>query len=383
MSVYIPLIKSNNVSAIRSLLQCSTDIPEIDPRTRSRTGSSGNDNQVLTTALESNNEEIIRLFLNDSRVMENLCPHTLFKIINKSEHREQIMELILNNSLINIDDDLCEIFKLVHDNEKLMKLLLDKSKEDLEAESDELLTYAAFNSASAFELLLSNPKINPVKTFDHIINTIARSIVLDNTHGNLKQSSKLILSDSRLDMFHHSDKHIVIASSFGFTEIIKQLLSDEKVDPQDTAKFCNRNFPIRMAFHNDHLDIVNILARDPRINLDNCINDARSMLSRYGSNEMANYFRSVKKEINAEAKSEVISEAKSKSATEIKNDKICPERAYYKIDHDQRIIFADSVESIQKCHNSGNIELTMRSGSVIYVKPIDEAYHIIAEKYDI
>ena len=49
------------------------------------------------------------------------------------------------------------------------------------------------------------------------------------------------------------------ATIYGHHEIVKELLSDPRVDPSDC-----RNKAIRWASNNGHLDVVKLLLNDPR-----------------------------------------------------------------------------------------------------------------------
>ena len=69
---------------------------------------------------------------------------------------------------------------------------------------------------------------------------------------------KLLLSDSRVDLSTDDNEAIHLASNYGHTEIVKLLMSDPRVDPSD-------NEAIRLASRNGHIEIVKLLLGDPRV----------------------------------------------------------------------------------------------------------------------
>jgi ankyrin repeat protein len=70
---------------------------------------------------------------------------------------------------------------------------------------------------------------------------------------------KLLLSDARVDPSARDNQALIDASQNGHLEIVKLLLSDDRVDPS-----AEDNWPLYWACKNGHLDIVKLLESHPR-----------------------------------------------------------------------------------------------------------------------
>jgi hypothetical protein len=71
---------------------------------------------------------------------------------------------------------------------------------------------------------------------------------------------KLLLSDERVDPSDNGNYAIRWASSNGHVKVVRLLLSDERVDPSD-----NENIAIRMASFYGHIEVVRLLLSDERV----------------------------------------------------------------------------------------------------------------------
>ena len=71
---------------------------------------------------------------------------------------------------------------------------------------------------------------------------------------------RLLLSDPRVDPSDHNNYAIILASKNGRLEVVKLLLSDPRVDPSS-----DYNYAIRMASTYGHLEVVRLLLSDPRV----------------------------------------------------------------------------------------------------------------------
>jgi ankyrin repeat protein len=74
------------------------------------------------------------------------------------------------------------------------------------------------------------------------------------------ETVKLLLTDHRVDPSVYSNWAIRYASERGHTETVKLLLSDPRVDPS-----ADDNFAIRLASRNGHIETVKLLLSDPRV----------------------------------------------------------------------------------------------------------------------
>jgi ankyrin repeat protein len=71
---------------------------------------------------------------------------------------------------------------------------------------------------------------------------------------------KCLLADSRVDPSVEDNVALIYAASNGHTEIVKLLLSDSRVDPS-----ADDNYALRYAARNGHVEIVNLLLSDSRV----------------------------------------------------------------------------------------------------------------------
>jgi len=85
------------------------------------------------------------------------------------------------------------------------------------------------------------------------------ALIAASENGHL-EIVKLLLSDSRVDPSAEDNRALVLASQNGYLEIVKLLLSDARVDPSDQD-----NFALIFASKNGHLEIVKLLLSYARV----------------------------------------------------------------------------------------------------------------------
>ncbi len=319
VSVYFHMIKTNNIESIRGLLMCvnGTETTILDPGI--------NSNEAFKAACSHANKEIVELFLNDSRVDPN---------------------------------DL--------DGQALVDLF-DKSPEIL-------------------MMLLSNPSVKPTEqTLVQIVKKIWTWVKRYTSNESLIQDiSKIILSNDLLDQTCEDNAPIVIASYFGFADIVEKLLLNEKVDPRmaksspDINGRVNRNYPIRVACGNKHTEVMNLLARDSRIDMYECIEDALNIFSsKFSGEKIVLKFLSLKKEIETSDKKMADDQSTPITPT-------IPEREFYKFEQDDLsvIVFRDSIMGINRV-DPECIKLHTNFNTSYLIKSDNDIYHGIVSKYDL
>jgi hypothetical protein len=122
-------------------------------------------------------------------------------------------------------------------------------------------------------VLLETNAWNPT-SFDNF------AIKAASTHG-YTEIVKLLLADPRVDPSANNNSPIKAASTHGYTEIVKLLLADPRVDPS-----ANNNSAIRKASANGYTEIVKLLLADPRVDPSAAENYALQKASTYGRTEI-------------------------------------------------------------------------------------------------
>lgn len=105
---------------------------------------------------------------------------------------------------------------------------------------------------------LERVKDSLARTF-HVSNTCNYGFRVASEKG-YTEIVKVLLDDSRVDPSCFDNEPIRIASTNGHEEIVKLLLRDPRVDPSTW-----NNFPIQYASLHHHIDIVQLLLDDPRV----------------------------------------------------------------------------------------------------------------------
>jgi ankyrin repeat protein len=121
---------------------------------------------------------------------------------------------------------------------------------------DTLINAVKSNSIKEVKKVLSNPKLK----------------TLNNPNINMRYAAeygfsdilKLLLSDDRFDPTENNAA-LDLASRNGHTEIVKLLLNDPRIDPTFN------NYAIQLSSSNGHFEIVKLLLKDKRVepNVDN------------------------------------------------------------------------------------------------------------------
>ena len=99
-------------------------------------------------------------------------------------------------------------------------------------------------------------------------------------HG-YTEDVKRLLNDPRVDPGAKNNNAIRYASEKGHTEIVKLLLNDPRVDPS-----ANNNWAIQLASEHGHTEVVKLLLNDPRVDPSDKNNDAIRWASRRGHTEI-------------------------------------------------------------------------------------------------
>ena len=131
-----------------------------------------------------------------------------------------------------------------------LKIPLDTDSKTLEKANEE-------NKPEAVRLLLQDPRVNPAA--DH--NQAMRWASL---YG-YTEIVRLLLKDKRVD----PSEAIRLASESGYIEIVKLLLKDKRVKPST-----HDNYPIRAAIRNNHFEVVKLLLQDKRVDPSDLNNEA-------------------------------------------------------------------------------------------------------------
>ncbi len=234
MADYVALIENNEIDHFKDLLKCSVEYSFLSPAKYA--------DRIFSTACRYDRKEILELALQDPRIN----PH---------------------NNCRNAFVHLCE-----QNNMHMVELLIA----DPRIISEDITSGVLINSlqsSAILKLFLSNNKFFlSTIMFGDIIEYVGNCI-FKNVYSKVQQDSvEMILSDDRINPICHDNSPVLIASRYGFTQIVKKLLLVNNINPSTAG--CRRHdlspfAPIRIACDSGYDEIASLLA--PFTDFDECI----------------------------------------------------------------------------------------------------------------
>lgn len=187
-------------------------------------------NKISSDITKVKNPEIIKVILTNSQT--DISPNSLIYKATKMGLEDEIIDLIKDNKL---------------DPGKKQSILL--------------VWAVGFGREKLVKALLKDKRVKPENEKESV--TEALSIAIARGNNDLV---KLLIKDARVDPSADYNRPIKVASQFGNKEIVEILLKDKRVDPSAKDLSDNKdNFSIRSAALNNHINIVALLLKDPRV----------------------------------------------------------------------------------------------------------------------
>jgi len=143
-------------------------------------------------------------------------------------------------------------------NESIRHLLKPKSKDDILELSNKLSPKEKLKKGCKYGVLLLVKQALEDGVDPSIDNNNA---ILNASQYGYIDIVKELLKDERVDPSVLNNLTIQLASEFGRIEVVKELLKDDRVDPSG-----NFNYAIQLASLNGHVEIVKELLKDKRVN---------------------------------------------------------------------------------------------------------------------
>jgi len=202
-------------------------------------------------AIKMRHIETLNILLDDVRVDPTTSGN--FAILWSSEHGyHDIVNLLLKDGRADpsAQNNASIIVATMKGYLEVVRLLLNDPRVDPSAQNNMAIAMASEKGyLEIAKLLLNNPKVDP-----SMLNSLGRAIL----HGNDK-IVKLLL-EGKSDPTRNGNENIIVASKYGFYNIVKLLLEDGRADP--SAK---DNDSIKWAKYNKHYNIVKLLSEDKRV----------------------------------------------------------------------------------------------------------------------
>ena len=239
--LFLYAVKTNNISAIKDLLQQGVD-PSI------------NNNTAIQIAAEKGYIEIIKLLLKDKRINPSDQRNDILQTIVKYGYTE-IVKLLLKDPRVDPSDQKNRAIQTAAEKGyvEIVKLLLKDPRVDPSDFGNFAIRKAAKNGhIEVVKLLLQDSRVNPKDFNNYAIKAAAEK-------GHIEMV-KLLLQDERVDPSDNNNRAIRYAAENGHIEVVKLLLQDKRVDPSD-----NNNYALRYAIKNKHIDIIKLLLQDQRV----------------------------------------------------------------------------------------------------------------------
>ena len=243
---------------------------------------SDKDNEAIRFASEEGHTEIVELLLQDKRVNPSDKDNEAIRYASENGYTE-IVELLLQDKRIDPSDDdnyaiknasyngFTEIVRLLLQDKRVRNKLSDREIEKYENQKRGLKESVRdlMKPKSEEEISKKIGDLNP------------NDLLMKSINNNYLNGVKLAL-EKGADLSANDNYAIKYASLDGYTEIVKLLLQDERVDPSAD----NRNDAIRYASMNGHTEIVKLLLQDKRVDPSNKKNLAIGFASYYGHTEV-------------------------------------------------------------------------------------------------
>ncbi|ORY50471.1 hypothetical protein BCR33DRAFT_713264 [Rhizoclosmatium globosum] len=263
-----------------NLCMCITEAQALDLVdtlvTEFKYDSSMNSDRLLRWSCSLGNDGIVRKCLENSATDPSVFANLPLNAACSFGHSE-IMEMLLNDPRLSTEN-LLKTLVMFGLEKELEKWLLDPRVDPSAKENDALHQAIVQGHNGIFKLLLADPRVNPV--VGELLFGTARynrlemmDLVLQdprvtppnaalNTAVNRGYTDivKRLLKDGRVDPANHANQCICVAAQSGFAEICEVLLTDPSVDPS-----ARRNLPLIKGIQNGFLEVVRVLVADPRV----------------------------------------------------------------------------------------------------------------------
>lgn len=242
--------------------------------------------KFLNQLYDLRRDNILHLFYRDSRICNTIWNTGIYT--NVYPQLREIIQINRADKLSLETTDLIIRTLLKHDEFDSLTKLINETAQNKGIDCTEIFKNI-FNTNSyesaKIKYLLSNPKIK----LD--FNAILQMIVNDYGHGTYKKYAiEYLLLDSRMSKF--DDLKIILASQYGLTDLIKQFATDTRINLFEQVSFQKSEtniivFPKYCIFtRNIHESVVDILGRDPRLNLNDCLSSAGGVMSDTVKNQL-------------------------------------------------------------------------------------------------
>jgi hypothetical protein len=136
-------------------------------------------------------------------------------------------------------------------------------------------------SYQKIEVALRTYDLDFVKKYIQEFKLDLNEVLSDAAWIGFTDAVKFLMSDSRVDLSAGYNESLSNAADRGHLEIVKLLLSDSRVDTSS-----NDNQALRNAAHNGHLEIVKLLLSDSRVDPSALDNEALRDAAYYGHTEI-------------------------------------------------------------------------------------------------
>lgn len=204
------------------------------------------DNSALFGATVCGHTEIVKLFLNDSRISTNSinCGDSLSAACEFGY--VEIVEYMIQYLGIYPDEESIQQ-TLYNEHIEVIKVLIKYDRVDHTG----ILSWACRNGYVELVQLLINQHYNHIRYDLSLIEAVI--------YGHI-DIVKIILTQTNVDPSVNNNEAIIAASRKGHEEIVELLLQDSRVDPSD-----NDNSAIINTIDNRHVYITQLLYSDVRV----------------------------------------------------------------------------------------------------------------------
>ena len=237
-----------------------------------------NDNQAIKFASDHGYDEIVEILLTNPKVGPHAQDNYSIRYASGNGH-DKVVALLLKDPRVDPTVQNNNALKCAARNghTEVVKLLLQDSRVDPNSAQNNPLKLAAENNQiNMVMLLLSDPRVVPDdfifrwaidKGHSNVVSKILESLspeinaaLVTSLYKGYTEIVKLLLADERVDPTWNDNKAIRVASKKGYTEIVKRLLSDSRVNPEAFD-----NEAIKSAYKNNHIEVIKLLI--PRVDL--------------------------------------------------------------------------------------------------------------------
>lgn len=254
-TVFKQVVELNHVDAVKSLLQDSRVDPSITI----------NHDSPITFASEKGYVEIVKLLLSDKRVDPSIRSNYAIQYACQNGHVE-IVRLLLQDPRVTPH---CTIIRLasVNNHLEVVKLLLQDKRIDPSFDNNVTVRHAfGAGHIEIVELLLQDSRVNP--------GCLNNCMIRDACKDGKLETVKLLLRCPRVNpattqisgptggLIIDRSSPLLIATEMGHIEVVELLLQDSRVDPT-----IGGNEAILLASKFNRPEIIKLLLRHPKINI--------------------------------------------------------------------------------------------------------------------